>query len=128
MTFKDLDTAIPEEQEERQTVPFDWTSEKYLLMCREYLLALGWKNPKDMECELQTESEKQYWEEFHRVQGYGVPNYGIVCYDFGAHKWAPKIVIDDPPEEFQLYWAKQNGIELTTSDTAEPEEGRNSSQ
>lgn len=104
-----------EEHPEPRGEIFDWMSEQYQLMCREYLLALGWKNPKNMECPLQTESERKYWERLHVVRGYEPYEGRYFDYEWKpgeewkGGQWRPIITIPDPPEEFQAWWLKERG-------------------
>ncbi|HEX9677414.1 hypothetical protein [Nitrososphaera sp.] len=128
MTFGELDDAIPEE-EECKMEPFDWLSETYQLMCREYLIALGWKNTRNYESPLQTESESKYWQELHRVRGYAEYSGRYWECEWGPDNeyrggvQRPTITIPDPPEEFQVFWCKERGITITEATQVEtPEE------
>lgn len=115
MTFGDLDKALPENSEqskETQSTPFDWTSETYQLMCREYRMSLGIVHPTNYESRYETGSEYLYWENLYKVRGYGP-------YERKRYYMETQVVLHvlpDPPDAWQLEWAAKHGRNITIDD------------
>jgi hypothetical protein len=82
-------------------------------MCRVYRGSLGIVNPSSYESKYETESEHKYWENLYKVRGYGP-------YEGKGHfngKPITRLVIPDPPEDWQQEWMAKNGHRLRDDDT-----------
>ena len=96
-----------EPEEATNWTPFDWTSETYQLMCRQYRMSLGIVHPESYESNYQTMSEYLYWKNLYKVRGYG------------PYKRKQQ-VIPDPPEAWQNEWASMHGTSIRDVEQDEP--------
>lgn len=97
---------------------FDWMSDKFQLICREYRQSLGLVNMENFESKSETVSERRYWAELYRVRGYGI-------YEGKTRYSGQDIILEvmpDPPEEFVMNWLQQNDIKTQTSEPDSPEQ------
>ena len=76
-------------------------------MCREYRMSLGIVHPESFESNYQTVSEYRYWENLHKVRGYGPDT-------------RKQQVIPDPPEVWQQEWTRKNGVSIRDVEQAGP--------
>jgi hypothetical protein len=104
-----------EEEKEAKYEPFDWTSETYQYMCREYRQSLGIVNQHNYESRYQTESERKYSENLYEVRGYG-PYEGTTYVD-GVK--ITKQVLPGPPNDWAMQWAKNRGMHFRDVENAE---------
>lgn len=114
------DLPDQDHEEEIQYEVFDWMSEKYQLMCREYRQSLGIVDMRNFESKYRTESEQQYWKNLERVRGYdknpGLVSLCTTTYYEGKH--VPIEIIPDPPLEYQKEWMRKHDLLSKESDAA----------
>ena len=111
---------VPDPAEEKW-VPFDWTSDRFLIMCIDFRKSKGLVDEYNVSSPYWTESERMYWANLYKERGYDKNPKLMEDFD---KAWTPtgyvvRTIVPDPPEEFVREWAKTNGVELRDADAGE---------
>ena len=105
---------LEDEAQGMEFEPFDWMSENFQLMCREYRQFLGKVDEQTYESKYRTESEVRYWEELHRARGDKWDRTERV-----NRAWVEIEIISDPPVEWAIQWLQKKEAKFRERDYEE---------